>query len=108
MDFISASLMFEYTSTKKTVENYRKLYSAIGASVDEDALASFIKKTEDMNIEEILEKGNSIVESIALQVASSRPQADSKPSEEKKEETKVEEEEEAVEVDLFGGDDDLF
>ncbi|KAF5141364.1 60s ribosomal protein p2 [Vairimorpha ceranae] len=107
MDLVSACLMFECTGTQKTEENYRKLYSAINASVDEDTLVAFINKTSDMSVEEILSKGNSIIESIALQVASSQPQAETTKVEEKKEEVK-EEEEEVVEVNLFGDDDDFF
>jgi large subunit ribosomal protein LP2 len=104
MDLVSASLMLHKTENKLTEDNFRKLYKAINATVDEDTLSVFIKKIENMSVEEIIQKGGEIISSLAVQVSSSQAPVESKKEEVKKE---VKEEEPVEELSLFG-DDDLF
>lgn len=104
MDLVSASLMLHKTENQITEANMKKLYNAINANVDEDILSVFIKKIENLSVDEIMEKGSEIIKSLALQVASSQAPVETKKEEVKEE---VKEEEPVEELSLFG-DDDLF
>lgn len=105
MDIITAHLLLEKAGVEKTLDNYNMLFKAINGDCDTDVLELYISKTEGMALSEIMEKGNEIINSLAVQVASSQPVAAEKV--ETKEEKVEEEPEEAVEVSLFG-DDEFF
>ncbi|KAF9763282.1 60S acidic ribosomal protein P2 [Nosema granulosis] len=105
MDIITAHILLDKTGMETTIDNYNMLFKAIDKECDTDVLELYISKTEGMSLQEIMAKGDEIINSLALQVAAAQPAAVEKV--ETKEEKVEEEPEEAVEVSLFG-DDEFF
>lgn len=105
MDIITAHILLDKAGLENSLDNYNMLFNAIGKECDTDVLELYISKTKGMTLSEIKEKGNEVIDSIAVQVASSQPAAAEKV--ETKEEKVEEEPEEVVEVSLFG-DDEFF
>ncbi|EOB14508.1 60S ACIDIC ribosomal protein P2 [Nosema bombycis CQ1] len=106
MDLSTAYMLLTTVGIEESIENYNKLYEALGTQCDSEILDSFLSKTKSTSRDEIMAKGDEIISSLASQVVSSQPAVTEAAP--KKEEKVVEEVEEVVEVSLFGGDDDFF
>jgi ribosomal protein L12E/L44/L45/RPP1/RPP2 len=106
MDLSTAYMLLTTVGIEESIENYNKLYEALGTQCDSEILDSFLSKTKSTSRDEIMAKGDEIISSLASQVVSSQPAVSEAAP--KKEEKVVEEVEEVVEVSLFGGDDDFF